>query len=53
MTDAQNKPGYINRNGSVRLNEKKNFESMGQLVIEYFLNNLRHETGNFQTFKDI
>jgi len=44
---AQNRPGYVSRNGSVRLNEKKNFESMGQLVIEYFLNNLRHETGNF------
>jgi hypothetical protein len=34
---AQKKPGYIQRNGSVRFNEKKDFESIGQLVIEYFL----------------
>ena len=44
---AQNKPGYIGPNGSVRFNEKKNFESLGQLVIEYFLNNIQHEAGNF------
>ena len=43
---AQNKPGYIDINGSARVNEKNDFESMGQLVIEYFLNNMQHETGN-------
>ena len=37
---SQNKPGYIQSNGSVRFDEKKEFESVGQLVIEYFLNNI-------------
>jgi len=43
---AQNKPGYIDINGSARFNEQNDFESLGQLVIEYFLNNIHHETGN-------
>ena len=43
---AQNKPGYIKPNGSVRFDEKKDFESAGKLVIEYFLNNIQYETGN-------
>ncbi len=33
---AQNKPGYIDHNGLVRFSEKEDFESLGQLVIEYF-----------------
>jgi hypothetical protein len=43
---AKNKPGYIDINGSARFKEKNDFESLGQLVIEYFLNNIHHETGN-------
>ena len=44
---AQNNIGYIGNNGTARLPEKKDFESLGQLVIEYFLNNNQYETGNF------
>jgi hypothetical protein len=44
---AKERQGYISTAGKVRLSEKKKFESLGQLVIEYFLNNLPHETGNF------
>lgn len=44
---ARNEPGYIGYNGSAKLGEKKDFESLGQMVIEYFLKNRQHETGNF------
>jgi hypothetical protein len=44
---AQKKPGYIGHNGLIRSSEKKAFESLGQFVIEYFLNNRQHEAGNF------
>jgi hypothetical protein len=44
---ARNKPGYIGKNGLARKDEKKKFELLGQLVIEYFINNRQHETGNF------
>jgi hypothetical protein len=50
---ARNKPGYIGCNGSARSGEKKDFESLGQMVIEYFLKNRQHETGDFRTAKDI
>jgi hypothetical protein len=44
---AQNMQGYIGHNGEARLSEKKKFESLGQMVIEYYLKNISHETGNF------
>jgi hypothetical protein len=34
---AQNKPGIIRPDGTLRLNEKREFTSLGQLVIEYYL----------------
>jgi hypothetical protein len=46
---SRNKPGYIGNNASPGSNEKKDFESLGQLVIEYFLNKRQYETGNFGT----
>jgi hypothetical protein len=36
---ARNEPGYIDSLGKAKINEKKNFEMLGQKVIEYFLNN--------------
>ena len=41
---AQNLPGYIDKNGLPRMDEKMNFEKTGQLVIEYFLNNRQYES---------
>jgi hypothetical protein len=35
---AQGKPGYIDSNGRAKTGEKKNFELLGQMVIEYYLN---------------
>jgi hypothetical protein len=43
---SMKKPGYVGPDGLARFNEKKDFESTGQLVIEYFLNNIQYETGN-------
>ncbi len=37
---AQKKPGLIDRNGKIRINEKNEFAELGQLVIEYYLNKL-------------
>lgn len=36
---AQGYPGYIRKNRTIKMDEKDNFVSTGQLVIEYFLNN--------------
>jgi hypothetical protein len=44
---AKKKQGYINNTGKPRISEKKEFEILGQFVIEYFLNNRKYETGNF------
>jgi hypothetical protein len=44
---AQNLSGFISETGKARLNEKKDFESLGQIVIEYFINSKQDETGNF------
>ena len=44
---AQKRQGYTDRNGSARIEEKREFEELGQLVIEYYLNNTKYETGNF------
>jgi hypothetical protein len=41
---AQNLPGYLDNKGLPRMAEKKYFESTGQLVIEYFLNNRQYES---------
>lgn len=43
---AQKKEGYINKVGIPKTTEKKDFATLGQLVIEYFLNESNHETGN-------
>jgi hypothetical protein len=44
---AQNKAGYVGKNGLSRISEKKDFESLGQFVIEYYLNNRKNESRNF------
>lgn len=44
---ARNKQGYIDDKGKPFKNRKKEFEETGKLVIEYFLNNTKYETGNF------
>jgi hypothetical protein len=36
---AQNTLGFLRKNGTIKMDEKKDFVSTGQLVIEYFLNN--------------
>jgi hypothetical protein len=41
---AQKRQGYIDKEGKVSMIEKKEFEEMGQLVIEYFLNSRKYET---------
>jgi len=38
---AQNKPGYTGKNGKPGIRKKKEFEVIGQSVIEYFLNNAK------------
>ena len=38
---AQNKPGYTGKNGKPGISKKKEFEVIGQSVIEYFLNNAK------------
>jgi hypothetical protein len=43
---SQNKQGYVSKNGA-RSAGKGNFESLGRLVIEYYLTNRKNETGNF------
>ena len=43
---AQKKEGYISKNGIIKTAEKKDFATLGQMVIEYFLNVSNHETGN-------
>jgi hypothetical protein len=44
---ARKKQGYIDKDGKPLINQKKEFEETGKLVIEYFLNNAKYETGNF------
>jgi hypothetical protein len=44
---AKEKPGYIDSNGKAKTEEKRNFELLGKMVIEYYLNNKYDETGNF------
>jgi hypothetical protein len=44
---ARKKQGYIDDEGKPLINRKKEFEETGKLVIEYFLNNAKYETGNF------
>lgn len=44
---AQNRTGYIGKNRLPRTSEKGDFESLGQIVIEYFLNLRENEAGNF------
>jgi hypothetical protein len=34
---AQEKPGYIDSYGKAKIREKKNFELLGQMVIEYYI----------------
>jgi hypothetical protein len=36
---AQSIPGYLRKNGTTKMDEKQDFVSTGQLVIEFFLNN--------------
>ena len=43
---AQKKEGYLNQDGTPKITEIKYFASLGQMVIEYFLNESNHETGN-------
>lgn len=43
---AQKKEGYVNKDGTLKITEKKYFATLGQMVIEYFLNENNHETGN-------
>jgi hypothetical protein len=38
---AQNKPGYTGKNDKPGISKKKEFEVIGQSVIEYFLNNAK------------
>jgi hypothetical protein len=45
--NAQNRTGYIGKNRLPRTSEKGDFESLGQIVIEYFLNLRENEAGNF------
>jgi hypothetical protein len=44
---ANNKPGYLGQNKLAGSDEKREFELLGQQVIEYYLNNRQNETGNF------
>lgn len=43
---AQKREGYVNQDGTLKIDEKKDFASSGQIVIEYFLKENNHETGN-------
>lgn len=43
---AQKREGYVNKDGIFKIGEKKDFASLGQLIIEYFLKESNHETGN-------
>ena len=44
---AKKKNGYTAKEGKAKMIEKKEFEMLGQLVIEYFLNKTKHEIENF------
>jgi hypothetical protein len=43
---AQKQAGYIDEKGHPRTGNKKYFEKVGQLEIEYYLSKPNHETGN-------
>jgi hypothetical protein len=44
---AQNRPGYITKYTGKMSGEKDDFEALGKLVIEYYLNSRKDERGNF------
>ena len=43
---AQERQGLVLEDGTLSLAQKDDLEDLGQLVIEYFLNNRNHESGN-------
>jgi hypothetical protein len=43
---AQKRDGYVKPDGSLKINEKQDFASLGKMVIEIFLNETHHEIGN-------
>ncbi|MCJ7447358.1 MAG: hypothetical protein MUO72_06695 [Bacteroidales bacterium] len=43
---AQDRQGYVLEDGTLSSNQKEDLADLGQLVIEYFLNNRQNEKGN-------